>query len=208
MELKDCIGKHVYGTDSEGREHWIVNLISVSSDELECDQCVYADSGMNYYSVNISCYSENQDFEGTFKVLAVFDTPQALIDDLMSKIATQAGYPGIRPKSLPAVHLDHANLDVLRTLYGKYIFCRPNYYATWIFDLKNIVKTLDGNYRATASSVWASSSDDDVNKDGTTLDFVRGGFNDVEVFDSVEGLLENIKAYIKEQIEYSSGIVI
>ena len=208
MELKDCIGKHVYGTDSEGREHWIVNLMSVSSDELECDQCVYADSGMNYYSVNISCYSENQDFEGTFKVLAVFDTPQALIDDLMSKIATQAGYPGIQPKSLPAVHLDHANLDVLRTLYGKYIFCRPNYYATWIFDLKNIVKTLDGNYRAEATSVWSSSSDDDVNKDGITLDFVRGGFNDVEVFDSVEGLLENIKAYIKEQIEYSSGIVI
>ena len=44
--------------------------------------------------------------------------------------------------------------------------------------------------------------------DGNTLDFGRGGFDDIEVFDSVEGLLENIKAYIKEQIEYASGIVL
>lgn len=208
MELKDCIGKHVYGTDSEGREHWIINLISVSSGELECDQCVYADSGIDYYSVNISCYSENQDFEGAFKVLAVFDNPQALIDDIMSKIATQAGYTGVQAKSLSAIHLDHANLSTLQTLYGKYIFCRPNYYATWIFDLNNIVKTLDGNYRACATSVWSSSSDDDVNMDGKTLDFGRGGFDDLEIFDSVEGLLGNIKAYIKEQIEYASGIII
>lgn len=208
MELKDCIGKHVYGTDSEGREHWIINLISIDQNELECDQCIYADPSIDYYSVNISCYSENQDFEGTFKVLATFNNPQALIDDLMSKIATRAGYPGVKAKPLPAVYFDHANLDALRTLYGKYIFCRPNYYATWIFNLNNIVKTLDGNYRAVATTVWSSSSDDDVNMDGNTLDFGRGGFDDIEVFDSVEGLLENIKAYIKEQIEYASGIVL
>lgn len=211
IELKNCIGKCIYGKDSNDSEIWCLYLRSFTKESwggtLESDQGIFTCGGL--LNINISCCCGDE-YEGTFTVLKVFDDPQSLLDHIISRFKEE-----MKVFVYDIDSDNNVNQSMSGTFYpsietskciGKYVAVR-HAYMTWLFNIQKVTNV--PKYRkyvdTECSAVLDSTSDDDVCIETSPYMIVKELTN-ATVYDNPLALLKNVSDYIKAEIEKTSGL--
>lgn len=215
IELKDCIGKYIYGKDGAGYEVWAFNLKSYTVEDwggdLISEQGIFSTSSDGYFDVNVS-YGDDE-YEGDLTILAAYDTPQELMDCIMRRFREElkkAGYDidqdpaSAQGNSIQGTYYSTIKLSDLK-LIGKYVAAKYGHYSHWFFGIQNIKKTKN-EWEIGALMILNSSSDDDVCTFGKSITQNIGDMDEVSIYDNPQALLGNIEGYIKEVMEMTSGL--
>ena len=211
IELKDCIGKFIYGKDSNDSEIWCFNLLSHIKKSwggvLTSEQGIF-NTGDSWFNINVSC-CVGDDYEGTFTVLKVFDDPQSLLDHIMSRFKEEmvlVGYD-VDNDNNSSLNMTGTHYDSIKTdqCIGKYVAAKY-IYAHWFFNLQKVTKNpmYKNQVDIEGFAILDSTSNDDVCLEGTTF-MTEKELRDVTLYDNPKALLKDIEDYIKEEIELTSG---
>lgn len=212
IELKDCIGKFIYGKDSNDSEIWCFELESFIKESwggtLFSTQGIF-NVGDSWFNINVSC-SVGDEYEGTFTVLKVFDDPQSLLDHIMSRFKEEMALVGYdvdndnnSSLNMTGTHYDSIKID---QCIGKYVAAKY-VYALWIFNLQKVTKNpmYKNQVDIEGLAILDSTSEDDVCLEGTTH-MTGKELKDVTLYDNPKALLKDIEDYIKEEIDVCSGL--
>lgn len=206
-ELKDCIGKFVYASD-ESSDFWLFDIDEVGISSCTPKAHIFAYSNGSGYSINVGM-DVGVEFDGKLTIVAIFDNPQDLMNQLMSRLVTEM-IPHYNPRNIADSIIGGKRIEYLDLEHTTEKFIHIlDIYDKWIFDHKSISPGSYGDWIEKCGSFLDSQSNDDVNLENSdtwphTLDSCI--IKEAVVYNTAGELLKDIEMYLRYELECVSGL--